>query len=126
MRPIFLVVDPPDPETLSTRKLILESEKYNVLTATDGSEAAEIADAVPLDCMILHQNMRDSDFTARIWELRTLQDDVPLIVVSPNPHPISNVDHVLPSGEPLELVNLVRKLLGNALQYKHSKPRQRS
>jgi hypothetical protein len=43
VRPILLVVDPPDPETLSTRKLILESQKYNVLTAFTGPEAQEIA-----------------------------------------------------------------------------------
>src|SRR5579872_923721 len=33
VRPILIVVDPPDPYNISQRKLALELEKFNVLTA---------------------------------------------------------------------------------------------
>src|SRR5437868_15250256 len=96
MRPILLVVDPPDPETLSTRKLILESQKYNVLTAFTGPEAKEIAERVPINAVVLHERVQDGDSCELAAELKLVRPKAPIWMVAPHPHiQVPNVDRVL-------------------------------
>ena len=42
IRPCFLVVDREFPGSVSTRKLVIETAKFNVLTAYSGREALEM------------------------------------------------------------------------------------
>jgi DNA-binding response OmpR family regulator len=113
MRPILLVLDPPDPETLSTRKLILESEKFNVMTAFTGAEALEIAERVPVNAIVLHERVQNGNSVQLAADLKRVRPDAPIWLVSPHPHEIPNVDKVLSSFEPLALVNLARNMFGN-------------
>src|SRR3954462_9596948 len=114
MRPIFLVVDPPDPETLSTRKLILESQKYNVLTAFTGPEAKEIAQRVPINAVVLHERVKEGDSRELARELKSARPEAPIWLVAPNPHiGVPHVDEVLSSFEPLALVTLAERTFGN-------------
>src|SRR3954447_20923542 len=113
MRPILLVLDPPDPETLSTRKLILESEKYNVMTAFTGAEALEITERVPVNAIVLHERVQNGTSAKLAGELKRIRPGVPIWLVSPHPHYIPNVDEVLSSFEPLELVHLARDTFGD-------------
>jgi DNA-binding NtrC family response regulator len=114
MRPILLVIDPPDPETLSTRKLILESQKYNVLTAFTGPEAKEIAERVPINAVVLHDHVQDGDSKQLAGELKHVRPEVPIWMVTPHPHVnVPNVDQVLSSFEPLALVVLAEQTFGN-------------
>lgn len=112
MRPIILVTDPPDPEALSTRKLVLESAKYNVLTAFTGGEALEIATKVAIDAAVVHERIENEDVREVVKELRRVRPEAPVIVVSPQPEKISVGDHVLNSHDPVALVNLICQLLG--------------
>lgn len=112
MRPIILVTDPPDPETLSTRKLVLESAKFNVLTATSMREAQEILDACPVTAAIFHERaLGESDPTAIVAKLKKHIPDTPVIVLSPNPHGIAGAAQVLSSHDPIELVRFLQKML---------------
>jgi DNA-binding NtrC family response regulator len=114
MRPILLVVDPPDPETLSTRKLILESQKYNVLTAFTGPEAKEIAERVPINAVVLHERVKGGDSRELAAELKSVRPQSPIWMVAPQPHiHVPNVDQVLSSFEPLALVTLAERTFGN-------------
>ena len=114
MRPILLVVDPPDPETLSTRKLILESQKYNVLTAFTGPEAREITERVPISAVVLHERVQDGDSAGLAAQLKAVRPEVPIWMVAPHPHiNIPHVDQVLSSFEPLALVTLAERTFGN-------------
>jgi len=110
MRPIFLVVDPPDPEALSTRKLVLESAKFNVLTAFSMSEAKEILDCFPVQAIIYHEGaFGESKAPEIICKLKQAASGTPVIVLSPNPGGIEGADHVLSSHDPIELVRVLRK-----------------
>lgn len=114
MRPILLVVDPPDPETLSTRKLILEGQKYNVLTAFTGPEAKEIAQRVPIDAVVLHERVQDGDSAGLAAELKAVRPEVPIWMVAPQTHVrVPNVDQILSSFEPIALVTLAERTFGN-------------
>jgi DNA-binding NtrC family response regulator len=114
MRPILLVVDPPDPEALSTRKLILESQKYNVLTAFTGPEAKEIAQRVPINAVVLHERVQDGDSAGLAAELKRVRPEIPIWMVAPQPLiTVPNVDRVLSSFDPLALVTLAERTFGN-------------
>lgn len=111
MRPIILVVDPPDPEMLSTRKLVLESAKFNVLTATCIEEAREILDACPVTAAIFHERALGPSSPERILaELKKKVHDTPVIVLSPNPSGIAGASHVLSSHDPIELVRFLQTM----------------
>lgn len=112
MRPIILVTDPPDPEALSTRKLVLESAKYNVLTAFTGEEAREICSKVPIDAAVVHQHIKGEDMPRLVAELKRQRPGIPVIVVSPHPQKVDGADHVLNSHNPVELVDLISNLFG--------------
>ncbi len=112
MRPIFLVLDPPDPETISTRKLVLETAKFNVLTAFTGEEVLEIAEKIPIQAIVIHERVQDGSSPEMLAQLKKLRPSVPLFVVSPHPHEISNADRVLSSYEPLELVRIAYDMFG--------------
>ena len=110
MRPIFLVVDPPDPEALSTRKLVLESAKFNVLTAFAMQEAKEILDMVPVHAAIVHERACvDQDPARMVAELKAQRPETKIMVLSPSPGGIKGADHVLSSHDPIELVRLLQK-----------------
>ena len=112
MRPIILVADPPDPETLSTRKLVLESAKFNVLTATSMEEAHEILDACPVAAAIFHERaLGASEHATIIEKLKKKITDTPVIVLSPTPDGIAGTAQVLSSHDPIELVRFLQTML---------------
>jgi len=111
MRPIFLVVDPPDPEMLSTRKLVLESAKFNVLTAFSMAEARELLKACPVKAAIIHERAFGKDSMPEM--VRLLKRDTPnttIIVLSPHPGGLDGADAVLSSHDPIELVRVLREM----------------
>lgn len=112
MRPIILVADPPDPETLSTRKLVLESAKFNVLTATSMDEAYEILDACPVAAAVFHDRaLGESNPAAIVAKLKKKIPDTPVIVISPAPDRIEGTAQVLCSHDPIELVRFLQTML---------------
>ncbi len=111
MRPVFLVIDPPDPESLSTRKLVLESAMFNVLTAFTADEGKEIVHHMPVQAMIIHERaFVELDGGEVIAELKRIRPQTPVLVLSPNPSPIDGADYVLSSHDPIELVRTLRKM----------------
>jgi|SRR5689334_11606558 len=53
IRPILIVIDPPDAQHISHRKLALELEKFNVLTAFSASEVLATAQRLDVDGFVL-------------------------------------------------------------------------
>ncbi len=112
MRPIFLVTDPPDPETLSTRKLVIETAKFNVVTCFTSAEALETVERVPIAAAILHENLEGQTLAKTVTDIKSVRPDLPIYVVAPNPHPMMNVDQVFSSFNPLDLVNYLLRKFG--------------
>jgi response regulator RpfG family c-di-GMP phosphodiesterase len=111
MRPIFLVIDPPDPESLSTRKLVLESAMFNVLTANSIQEGKELIAHMPVHAMIVHERAFGKIAATEIIQvLRQIRPETPVIVLSPTPGPLEGADHVLSSHDPIELVRTLRRM----------------
>jgi CheY-like chemotaxis protein len=112
LRPIFLVTDPPDPETLSTRKLVIETAKFNVLTAFTSQEAIETIERVPITAAVLHENLDGATLAETILKIKRICPDLPVFVVMPNPHPMTNVDQAFSSFNPMELVEYLLDRFG--------------
>ena len=60
LRPCFLVVDREHSGSISTRKLIIETAKFNVITAYSGEEALETISAFPaISGMVMDAGIED-------------------------------------------------------------------
>jgi CheY-like chemotaxis protein len=113
-RPTILVVEPEPAEALSVRKLVLETAKYNVLTAHSTKEALDIFHLFPninaavlvmtsnIDCGVLAQSIKSV----------TTKIAVIALTAHIGGHCIP-ADHTLSSHEPEELVSLARSLFGD-------------
>jgi hypothetical protein len=60
VRPCLLIVEPEPAEALSTRKLVVETGKFNVITAYSGEEALASLERFPgVDGVVVHSGMED-------------------------------------------------------------------
>ena len=114
VRPTLLVTEPEPEQALSVRKLVLETAKFNVLTAHSTEEALELLQMFPkIAAAIL---VRDSslDCEAIAANAKRNGNKLPVIAVVPQlAQRCEGADHHVPSHEPEELVELVRSLLGD-------------
>lgn len=111
-RPCFLVVDQEHPSSLSTRKLVLETAKYNVITAYSAAESIELLRRFPrIDGAIIDSQVDDIDCSELARELKEVCPSLIVVAVCP-PHtgPCDPADHVLPSFKPQDLLQLLQSL----------------
>jgi response regulator RpfG family c-di-GMP phosphodiesterase len=70
IRPCFLVVDQEHSGSISTRKLVIETAKFNVITAYSGAEALETLNKFPgVDAVVLDAGVRDIPCTALVKQI---------------------------------------------------------
>lgn len=112
VRPTYLVVDPEHGGSISTRKLVLETAKLNVLTAYSGREAIETLRRFPaLDGAVLDAAMRDMPCTELIRALKQIAPSLHVIAVgSPQQWDCAGADTSLNSFEPARLLDRIRDL----------------
>ncbi len=112
MRPCFLVVDREFAGSISTRKLVIETAKFNVITAYSGQEAVAMLEKFPaMDGVVMDADLQDMSCREAVQALRALQPGIPVIVVcSPRQNKCEGADHVLESFEPQKLLELLRQL----------------
>jgi CheY-like chemotaxis protein len=116
-RPTLLVAEPEPSQALSVRKLVLETAKYNVLTAHSTREALDLFQLFPNISMAVlvggGQGGIDCDAVGRAIKSATTK--VPIVFLNMTigarcPH----ADRSLPSGEPEKLLEVVRSIVGDA------------
>jgi CheY-like chemotaxis protein len=112
-RPCFLVVDREFAGSISTRKLVLETAKFNVITAYSGMEALETLRKFPaLSGAVIDSNIEDVRCGELVRELKILRPDLPVIVVAPPGfEDCPGADHVLESFEPAKLLETLKSLV---------------
>lgn len=113
-RPTLLVAEPEPLQALSTRKLVLETGKFNVLTAHSSAEAMDLFRLFPnVDGAILvGQDKIDCDGVAA--KIKAVNEEIPIIYLHPNiAGHCTGADHRLSSHEPEALLQLVRSLFGD-------------
>ena len=68
--------------SLEIRKLILEREGYEVLTASDGSSGLELFASHAVDLVVLDYNMPEPNGAVVARKMRSLKPEVPVIMLS--------------------------------------------
>ena len=115
-RPTLLVAEPEPPQALSTRKLILETSKFNVLTAHSTKEAIELFHLFPnisLAVLALDVN-RVIDCSGIAKLIKETNRQIPVIALTPFiAERCEFADQTLSTFEPEELVQIVRTLVGD-------------
>lgn len=114
MRPTILCAEPEPLQALSVRKLVLESAKFNVITAHSTREALEVIEAFPrisAAVLVAEENIGCEQIAEAIHKRLA---KVPVVGLCPHEGiRCPGADHHVSSYNPEELVQLVRDLLGD-------------
>jgi CheY-like chemotaxis protein len=118
IRPCFLVVDREFSANISTRKLIIETAKFNVITAYSGAEAIETVERFPaIDGMVLDIGVRDMPACDVVRQVKQRQPKLPVIVIClPGSGECPEADHHLEFFDPASLLELLQKLRPQATE----------
>ena len=113
-RPTFLMAEPEPDQAISARKLVLETAKFNVITAHSAREAMQLCEQFPrIDALIVHGSLQE-DCARVVAEFKSAHGNKPAILLAPSTSTsCDGVDHSVSSHSPEELLNLLRKLFGD-------------
>jgi CheY-like chemotaxis protein len=111
-RPCFLVIDREFPGSISTRKLVIETAKFNVLTAYSGKEALEVFTRFPaVSGVVLDGGLEDVSCDVLARQIKAAQPKVPIIVIAaPGFAGCPEADYQLDSFDPAKLLEILRGL----------------
>jgi CheY-like chemotaxis protein len=113
MRPNLMVIEIPDAERVSTRKLVLEAAKFNVLTATSAQEAIAMLTRLDLDGVILPLHLEGTTCRELAEQLRDIRPGVKIL--APRDSDCDDLVTYYPHFDPASLVHLCRQLFGDPL-----------
>ena len=108
-------MEPEPADALSTRKLVLETAKFNVITAHSGDEALDVLREFPkVNALVVVATMPGCEKVVNAARRR--KPKLPVILLAPNPTHTCKGDHNISTHDPEALVNLMRKLFGDPRQ----------
>ncbi len=109
---VILMIESEQPEGISSRKLVVETAKHNVLTAYNPTTGLALLRRFPaVDVVLVHATVLDH--LPLIEEVRTIAPRTPVIVATPNPTEIyAGADFTVPSHEPQRLLDLLAREFG--------------
>jgi CheY-like chemotaxis protein len=113
-RPTILVAESEPLQALSIRKLVLESAKFNVLTAHTTEEALDIFHMFPNVnvAVVVMDGVIDCERVAR--SIKQINAKIPIVATSARiAQKCQSADHMLCSHEPEALIELMRTLIGD-------------
>ncbi len=112
VRPCFLVIDREFPGSISTRKLVIETAKFNVLTAYSAQEALDTLRHFPaLAGAVVDADILGIPCETLINGLRAIKPALPVIVISgPADRDCANADYQVESFDPRRLLETLQKL----------------
>lgn len=109
-----LMIEPEMPESVSARKLVLETAKHNVITAYGGVEGIALFKRFPgVDAVFLHSELNDYDCAKVAKQIRAANATIPIVVLSPTGHTRcgAEITRVLPSHEPQRILDYMSEQL---------------
>jgi hypothetical protein len=111
VRLVVLMVEVEQPEGISSRKLILETARHNVLTAYSGDGAVMLLERFPnVDLAIIHTELDGKEFESTVRRLKEVRPNLYIVAISPvEPDKLEGVNTVLPSHNPQELLEFLAR-----------------
>jgi DNA-binding NtrC family response regulator len=109
------MAEPEPPEAISARKLVIETAKFNVVTAYSAAEALDLLEQFPkLSACIVHSDIRDLTCATLVKKVKNLRPEMPVIVLSTNAgRRCKGADYHVPSQSPEQLLELLRERFGD-------------
>jgi hypothetical protein len=103
------MIEVEQPEGLSTRKLVLETARHNVITAYTAAVGVKLLRRFPkVDVAVIHTELDDYPFERTVRELKQIRNDVPVIGISPlADRQGSGADYMISSHDPHALLQLL-------------------
>ncbi len=122
-RPTLLVAEREPLQALSTRKLVLETAKFNVLTAHSTAEALDLFRAFPNISMAVLAIHEPIDCARIAHTIRESRSNVPIVVLTNREVDTCDfADHRVSAYDPEGLVQLVRSILGDPRRLERPSP----
>ena len=113
-RPSFIVAEPEPEQALSSRKLLLETFKFNVITAHSVGETLEMVELFSkCNALIVHCGLPGLDGGDVIKTVKETVPKMPVIALTPTERELKWADYVVHSHRPQELLELVQRLFGD-------------
>ena len=111
VRLVVLMVEVEQPEGISSRKLILETARHNVLTAYSGEVAVNLLERFPnVDLAIIHTELEGKEFEATVRRLKEVRPDLYIVALTPMDYgKLEGVNAVLTSYDPQKLLEFLAK-----------------
>jgi CheY-like chemotaxis protein len=110
LRPCFLVVDREFSSGISTRKLVIETAKFNVLTAYSATEALETLAAYPaVNGAVVDEHVEGINCAELVSRLKQIKPNLPIIAVGADGH-CGTADYLVDSFSPAKLLEVLQKL----------------
>ncbi len=111
MRATFLIIEVESPEGISTRKLVVETAKLNVITAYSGKEGLDLFRKFPaVDGVVVHHGILDVRYPDIIAEVKRLQPGVPVVLLASANEYAREADHVVSTHEPQALLEVLQTI----------------
>jgi DNA-binding NtrC family response regulator len=109
LRLVVLMIEVEQPEGVSTRKLILETARHNVITAYNAKTGIELLRRFPnVDVIVVHTEMENVSFENTVREVKKIRDKIPVIGISPqDDRDIDGADYMISSHDPQALLRLL-------------------
>jgi len=116
VRRVLLVVDHPTKDSISSRKLVLEAGKFNVLTTFTAEETFETAEKFDVDGFVVDCSVEDPHAAEICESLKERHPQRPIFAVvaesSVDGHAPDCVDYVVKSSDPQKLLSTVIEVFG--------------
>jgi CheY-like chemotaxis protein len=115
VRPTLVVIDRAVPGTISSRKLVLEVARFNVLTAYSAEEAYSTAQKFDVDAFVLDYVPTDEIATEVCESLKERYPKKPIFAVAPassDGEAKGCADHVVAGNDPQLLLTAVLAVFG--------------
>jgi CheY-like chemotaxis protein len=114
----FLVIEGEPAQGLSTRKLLIETAKHNVITAYSGKEGIEMFDRFPnVDAVVIDSQLRDMDCEKVSGYVKSKDPNIIVIALSPReelPRNACKSDRVVLAHDPAALLSVLEELGSSA------------
>ena len=109
---VILMIESEQPEGISSRKLVVETAKHNVLTAYNPENGLELLRRFPaVDAVLIHATVLDH--LPLIAQIKEISPDLPVIIATPRAaDQYAGATYTVPSHEPQKLLDLLARVFG--------------
>lgn len=109
---VLLMIESEQPEGISSRKLVVETAKHNVLTAYRPDTGLALLRRFPaVDAILVHASVLDH--LPLIPQLHEISPEIPIIVTAPRAtEHFDGADYTVSSHEPQQLLDLLARIFG--------------